>query len=346
MQLQIDGREVDLAQHHGSGAEGLCGLEPLVQLLRQGLPALVVLGEAVQGAPVIAPVLHELGGQLHGVPLNAPDTGHHALLHLSQHVLQGVAKLVEQRLDLAEGHETGLVADGGDLVAHHVRHWQTHIAALGGKQAALSHHLCHPGTSTLLSGPAVGIEEEVCLGTAVLEHLEEAHVLVPHGGEAVHRLDLHTKQAVGQLEQALQHVGQGKVGPELLLVDVVASLTQPLSPEGHVPPLHILLKALQLGELADLLQVLAGGADGGGPQLLKQALGPLQRRHLGRHGQLSKVVEAQQLRLLLAQRQHLLDDGRVVNVPAAGAGHVRPVHLLPQGAVLGMCQHWVVAGEV
>ena len=68
-----------------------------------------------------APVLHELGGQLHRVPLNAADAGDQALALLGEHVLRGVAKLVEERLDLAEGHERGRAADGRRLVADHVR---------------------------------------------------------------------------------------------------------------------------------------------------------------------------------------------------------------------------------
>ena len=38
------------------------------------------------------------------------------------------------------------------------------------------------------------------------------------------------------LEKALEDVGERKVGPELLLVEVVAGLPQALSPEPYVPP--------------------------------------------------------------------------------------------------------------
>ena len=37
------------------------------------------------------------------------------------------------------------------------------------------------------------------------------------------------------LEEALKDIGQGKVGPQLLVSDVVLVLTQPLSPEADIP---------------------------------------------------------------------------------------------------------------
>ena len=91
-------------------------LIPLEDLLWKGLPGLVVLCEAVQRPPVIAPVLHKLqiekglrmraGGrwgeitsrqlsyarlrrQLDGVPLDATDARHQPLVDLGQHVLHG-----------------------------------------------------------------------------------------------------------------------------------------------------------------------------------------------------------------------------------------------------------------
>ena len=54
------------------------------------------------------------------------------------------------------------------------------------------------------------------------------------------------------LEEALKHAGQCEVRPQLLLVQVVPRLAQPLRPERHVPPKQLLGAALQLGELAYL----------------------------------------------------------------------------------------------
>jgi hypothetical protein len=59
---------------------------------------------------------------------------HHRLVHTRQHVLQGVAELVEERLDLAERHEGRLVADRRRLVAHHLRDGQADGRARGCEQ--------------------------------------------------------------------------------------------------------------------------------------------------------------------------------------------------------------------
>eukprot|EP00955_Chlamydomonas_euryale_P022901 241976-Chlamydomonas_euryale.AAC.7 len=86
-------------------------------------------------------VIPHLAGQLHRVPINSTDARHHALIHRGQHVLQRVAKLMEERLHLAERHQAGLAADGGALVAHHVRDRQAHGGAVWCHQLGASHNL-------------------------------------------------------------------------------------------------------------------------------------------------------------------------------------------------------------
>ena len=49
-----------------------------------------------------------------------------------------------------EGHEGGLVADGGRLVADHVADRQAHALASWRHQPRLAHHLVHPCASALL----------------------------------------------------------------------------------------------------------------------------------------------------------------------------------------------------
>lgn len=62
------------------------------------------------------------------------------------------------------------------------------------------------------------------------------------------------------LEQAIQHVGQGKVRPELLVSDAVARLLQALRPVVVVPPQQLALKALA-GRV--LLKLLGDGSSAG-----------------------------------------------------------------------------------
>ncbi len=52
---------------------------------------------------VRTPALHELAGQLDRVPLDAAYAGHQPVRLLRQHVLQRVAELVEERLNLLRG---------------------------------------------------------------------------------------------------------------------------------------------------------------------------------------------------------------------------------------------------
>ncbi len=47
-----------------------------------------------------------------------------------------------------------------------------------------------------------------------------------------------------RLEEAVEDVGQGKVGPQLLVGELVARLAQPLRPERNVPVPQLALAAL------------------------------------------------------------------------------------------------------
>lgn len=47
------------------------------------------------------------------------------------------------------------------------------------------------------------------------------------------------------LEEAFKNIGQGKVGPQLLVCDVVLVLSQPFCPEAGVPLPQLLLEALE-----------------------------------------------------------------------------------------------------
>lgn len=65
-----------------------------MQLFSSPMPRLVHRGL------VVAPVLHELRRQLHGIPLHPVDAGAVPVPHRCQHVLQAVAELVEQGFHL------------------------------------------------------------------------------------------------------------------------------------------------------------------------------------------------------------------------------------------------------
>lgn len=67
------------------------------------MPGRIRTPRLVHSRLVVAPVLHELRRQLHGVPLHTVDAGAVPVPHRREHVLQAVAELVEQSFNLVEG---------------------------------------------------------------------------------------------------------------------------------------------------------------------------------------------------------------------------------------------------
>ena len=142
---EVGRRKVDLAQGHRPRAERARGEQALKHVVRQRFPRVHVAGERVQGALVIAKVFHELGREFDRVPLDAADAGDQALCLLTQHVLRGVPKLVEQGPHLAERHQRGFVSHRGGLVAHHVGDGQADGLAGGGTDSRPPDDFIHPG---------------------------------------------------------------------------------------------------------------------------------------------------------------------------------------------------------
>jgi hypothetical protein len=68
----------------------------LEQGARQGLAAVYMRGHVADHIPLPAKVFHELTWQFHRIPLHAADTGHIALAHLREQMVQAVAAFVEQ----------------------------------------------------------------------------------------------------------------------------------------------------------------------------------------------------------------------------------------------------------
>jgi hypothetical protein len=91
-------------------------------------------GHVAQHVPLPAEVLHELAGQLHGVPLDAADARDVALVHLGQHVVQAVAELVEQGDDVVVRQQRRLAVHAVGKVAHQVRHRGLQLAVSGRSQ--------------------------------------------------------------------------------------------------------------------------------------------------------------------------------------------------------------------
>mmetsp|Transcript_63646 Transcript_63646/g.146406 ORF Transcript_63646/g.146406 Transcript_63646/m.146406 type:complete len:501 (+) Transcript_63646:250-1752(+) len=344
MQLQVQLPKEQLPAHHHARVVGALRLQLLEELLGQRLAGLVVLGELVHGGLVVAPVLHELRGQLDGVPLHVIDAGRVRVGDAREHVLQAVAELVEQRLHLAEGHEGGLVAHGRGAVAGEVRHRQP------AQHLALADTHIHPGAAALLGWARVGVQVERGDPLASLSIIDvpEGDVRVP--GLRVprgRRHNLHAEQPPGEPEHALLHGGQGEVWAQLLLLEGVLLLLLPLGPEAHVPQRQRALEPPRRRVLLELGQLPLGHGEALGPQQLRELVHRGHRGgHLGVQAHLGVGRVAQRPGHLLLEREDLADERRVVLLARGGALEEGPVDLLAGAAVPQVLHGRQVGGRV
>ena len=349
MQPHVEERELDLAQRLQAGLEVLGRQHLVEQRARQRLAGVDMARQLLDDFPLPAEVLHELAGQLDGVPFDARDAGHAQFRHAGQQVVQAVAAFVEQRRDVVVREQRRLAFRALGEVAHQVRHGD--LLSAGARQVGprpAAAHLVHPGARALA---IAGVQVQVDLADqpAVTAQLAELHRLVPDRGLGRHQL--HAEQAVDDAEQAVQHARQGQVLPHFLVGEGVARLLQLLGDEGGVPGLQVVHAQRGLGEVAQLVQVALGVGAGAGGQVAQEGQ-HLGRRagHLGHQRGLGEVREAQQPGLFLAQHQQFLHQRAVVPLrlvaELAGPRHVGAVQTLAQRAVLGVLHHRHVDGEV
>mmetsp|Transcript_42196 Transcript_42196/g.90006 ORF Transcript_42196/g.90006 Transcript_42196/m.90006 type:complete len:303 (+) Transcript_42196:857-1765(+) len=301
MQLDVEAPEVELPEHPHARLVGLLLDELVEELARQRLARLVMECEPgiVDRGGVVAPVLHELRGQLDRVPLDTGNAGGGRVGDRSEHVLQPVAGLVEERGHFREGHQRRLAVDWWRAVAGEVGDWDAV------EDGGLADADTHPGAATLVLGPRVGVEVEGgdVLLAARVEDAEELHVWVP-SGHALARLDnVDVEKALAEAEEAVQHVREREVGAELLFLKAEELLRLPLRPEGHVPERELLIReALGLGEGGELLELAPRGGQRLGVQHRCELIDRLDRRgHLALHGHLGVGRETEQLSLLLLE---------------------------------------------
>ena len=83
----------------------LRGRDLFEELIGERFAGLVMDRQTHQRLLVVAPVLHELAGQLDRVPFHVANSSRERLVDGGQHVLQAVTEFVKERLDFAEGHQ-------------------------------------------------------------------------------------------------------------------------------------------------------------------------------------------------------------------------------------------------
>mmetsp|Transcript_68763 Transcript_68763/g.182918 ORF Transcript_68763/g.182918 Transcript_68763/m.182918 type:complete len:447 (-) Transcript_68763:398-1738(-) len=325
MELHIECAEIELPQHRHACLVSLLLVKLVKELAREGLARRIVLREAgaVDGLFVVAPILHELRRQLDCVPLNTRDARRRRVRHAREHVLQAVARLVEESRHLVESHQARLAVSGRRAVAREVRD------RLLVEHLRLADADAHPRAATLVLRPRIRIEIEGgdVLAALLVGHMEELHVGVPFGLAALALADRDVEDALAQPKEARQHVGQREIRLELLLLKLKQLLTLPLRPKGYVPQRQrLVLETRTLGERRELLELARSGRARLGCEHLCQLVDLLDRRgHLALDRDLRVRLKAEDRGLLLLEREDLADQRLVL---LAGARHESGVELL------------------
>mmetsp|Transcript_24174 Transcript_24174/g.65462 ORF Transcript_24174/g.65462 Transcript_24174/m.65462 type:complete len:555 (-) Transcript_24174:22-1686(-) len=263
--------------------------------------------------------------------------------------------LMEESTHFADGHQarsdrTVCVLDWRRLVAHHVRGRETHALALGRGEARAPAHLGHPRAPALLPAPRKGVDETVGNRFSPAPELEEAHLRIPglraHCGRT-HLVRSDPEEALHGAPEAREDRVQWQVGAHLLVVKGVALLLELLCVEADVPLAQVLrTPACKRGKLGMLS---ARAVKALSAQVLEEGLGAVEGGHFLREGHVGVGGEAEKLGALGAEGEDGVDGRLVVALLGSalrgvgglggGAGHVRAVHCLAQGRVLGVTQH-------
>mmetsp|Transcript_23772 Transcript_23772/g.73905 ORF Transcript_23772/g.73905 Transcript_23772/m.73905 type:complete len:226 (-) Transcript_23772:282-959(-) len=122
VEVHVELGEVELTEHAQPRVEVACALHLGKEVGWEGLPSLVVPCEGVKRGLVVAPVLHELRGQLNGIPLDVVDARGVRVGHGCEHVLKAMPHLVKESLHVAKAEQGRRVAHRGTAVASEVGH--------------------------------------------------------------------------------------------------------------------------------------------------------------------------------------------------------------------------------
>ena len=310
----------------------------LDQLHRDHLTRLVVLGIDLQHLRLEGPMLVDLRGQLDKVALDTRGT---VVTYVAHEAVQGVAKLMEERLHVvnalqgwAIGRRSGHVA----AVHHDRNHTLVRLITLATEARA-------PSTGTLrLAGEVVAVEDRQQRAVAV-DHLVGLGRRLVGGHLGGDLLEGQPVEFPGYMEDALHHVADLQIGAQLLLIDSIFGLLG-LVRVVHVVPAFGLERVALLADLGtDVVKLLLGLLDGRAPHLVEQVVDRLRRfGHTLLEHQLGVVRVTHQLGLLQAQLDNLGRDSLVViGIVAVATVVVGLIDLLAQFAVRAVLQHRIAA---
>ena len=227
-----------------------------------------------------------------------------------------VPELVEERLDLAVVEERGLA---GRARRRHVADDDGDVLELVLRAGEAIDDAAHPRAVALrLAREEVEIEAaELCPPLSMTD--PGGDVVVPHarGGIA---LDGDAVEARGHLEEAARDAIEREIRAKRLFVEVEERAALRLGPERDVPRLE---RARRGRSSSRRPRARRSRARSLAMQSVAQHRDERERvlaglRHAVVDREIGEVREAEELRLLLTEREDLLDDGAVVALGAAG----------------------------
>ena len=280
-------------------------------------------GHVFEHIPLPAEILHELAGQLHRVPFHAADACDVTFVHLGQHVMQPVPKLMEQRRHVIMRQECRL-PDTVDFnavrkVAHQVRNGGLQHAGVGAQPAVA--HVIHPRTAALAGAGGwveVKLADQRGRSRTAGTRCGALDAVKPNAGVPDGRCvgaNRHIKQRFDNLEQARQDLGCREVLLDLLFAESVARFLEFFSGIRQVPIFQCGQAQVRSGKFAQIRQVFDRKRFGLGTQIAQKADDLIRRvGHFWHHRQFSKTGKAQQPGFFKAKLEYLLDQCRVVEL--------------------------------
>ena len=234
VQQHIEQGKFHLAQGLHAALEVFGRQHFVEQGARQGFARFHMRRHVAQHIPFPAEVFHELAGQLYRIPLHAADAGYARFVHLREHVVQAVAKFVEQGDDVVVRQQRRFAAHAIGKIAHQVRHGCLQFLRIRALPAAA--HIVHPGAATFAVARR-RIQIELPQQLAVALQPVKLHAAVPYGRRIA--ADVHFKHVLDNFEQPGQHARCREVLLDFLLAEGIAGFFQFLADVGPVPRLGV-----------------------------------------------------------------------------------------------------------
>ena len=233
VQQHVKQRKLNLAQRLHAALE-VFGCQHFVkQRARQWLIRVDMSGHVFEHIPFPAKVLHELARQLDGVPFHAADARHITLVDLCQHVVQPVAKFMEQRRHIVMRKQRRLAAHTVGKVAHQMRDRRLQLVRVRPQPAGA--HVVHPGAAAF-AGARRLVQIKLTYQNPSAFNAEKLHARLPHGCFVF--ANRHFKQRFNDFEQTRQHLGRSEILFDFLFAKRIARFLELFGNVRKVPRLR------------------------------------------------------------------------------------------------------------